>query len=315
MALFKDKRRESITAVNELALQSPTEFVKDCENQYKERLAAAADEILRHEATVVLASGPSASGKTTSANLLAREIKNLGADAIVISLDDFFKGVDKYPKTADGKPDLEHVETLDIPLVKSAISELLATGHSTIPQYDFVTQRRKTETREITLAPGAVAIIEGIHALNPILTEDIDNMGRLLKMYIGLREEYYSGLLRELSTRDLRITRRLVRDRLSRGYSIEHTLSVWENIKRGENKWIKPFKRYADMLLDTSITCEPCIFRYVMDEIVKDDENQGGIYRDTFAELRSRYEMFTPLSPDLLAADSMLREFVGGLQI
>lgn len=312
MKLFDPKREWQIKDINAIAL-TDADFIARCELEYDERVHALADEIIADGCGVVMASGPSASGKTTSSLRIARELGGRGVNAIVISLDDFFKNIEDYPKKDDGAPDLENVRSLDLELINDTIEKLLRDRECELPQFDFASQRRKSETKHIKLPAGSVAIIEGIHALNPLLTEKVEASG-VMNLYIGLRIEFLEDRHRIVATRDLRITRRLVRDFLFRGYSVERTLSVWRDIVFGEDRWIKPFKKRADYLLDTSFEYEPCVFRPIMQRL-HTDPDCGGAYRETFVDLCERLEHFEPLAGDAVPKDAILREFIGGLEL
>ncbi|MDO4566438.1 MAG: nucleoside kinase [Oscillospiraceae bacterium] len=311
MATYSPKRRIQISQVNELARDAG--FIKRCEEDYTARVNLIADEVIRSGCHVVMASGPSASGKTTSSLRLASRLRALGTEALVVSLDDFFKNIADYPLTEEGKPDLESVYALDLELINESIAALLRDGKCELPQFDFKTQSRRAEKRPISLGKKGVAVIEGIHALNPLLTQSVDGKG-ILSLYIGLREEFYEGEARIIATRDLRITRRIVRDLLFRGYTAEETLSVWRHIQEGEDKWIKPFRNGSDFLLDSSVLYEPCVFSRIM-SFLRSDEGCGGTFRAQFLKLCEGFERFAPLEDDEIPPDSLLREFIGGLEL
>ncbi|MEG0750942.1 MAG: nucleoside kinase [Oscillospiraceae bacterium] len=313
MILNQNNKRKYETSYINGKVANNANFVAECEAEYSVRLESVAKAIIERGCTVVMASGPSASGKTTSAWRLAHELRELGRDALVISLDDFFRNIEEYPKNEEGEPDLESVYALDLPCVNSTVSELLENGACALPQFDFKKQSRKPQCKPIRLGNGGIAIIEGIHALNPLLTESILGDG-VFNIYVGLRAEYYEDGKRTLATRDLRITRRLVRDFYFRGYSIEETLSVWRHLMDGEEKWIKPFKDRADVLLDSSFAYEPCAFAPIMASL-RIDEAQGGEYRPTLLSLCERFEHFNCVPIETIPDNAVLREFLGGLKM
>ncbi len=313
MVEFKPKRQYEVSTINALAVEDPR-FIIDNEEEYELRVEHTACEIIRTGCTVAMLSGPSASGKTTSAWRLCYTLRSLGKDAHVISLDDFFKNIEDYPKTEDGQPDLENVNSLDLECINETIKQLVERGECDLPRFDFKKQSRLPERSHIKLEKGGIAIIEGIHALNPLLTQSVAGSGGVLNVYVGLRVEFGEDGKRVLATRDLRITRRLVRDFYFRGYSVEDTLSVWKEIMAGEEKWIKPFKNLSDLMLDTSFTYEPCVFAPVMKKLAA-DENAGGRCRDTLLELCAKFDRFIPIKDDDIPKNSILREFVGGLEL
>ena len=158
----------------------------------------------------------------------------------------------------------------------------------------------------------SAVIIEGIHALNPELTKSVE-AGSVLKIYAGLRTEYYEGRKRIIATRDIRITRRVIRDERDRGHSAENTLALWKNIMAGEEKWIKPFKVDANYLLNTALDYEPCLY---VDDLKKlADGGKGGKYQPELEVLANSFIQAGSLPMDLVPKDSVLREFIGGLEI
>lgn len=308
---FGEKRKLQMDDVNS-RIKSDA-YVSECEGAYSARVGAMADEIIERGVKIVMASGPSASGKTTSCKRLAQALVFRGHRATVVSLDDFFKNIEDYPRLPDGSPDMDNVQAVDIPLVNACLKELVDTGTTVIPQFDFVAQRRSEKTLAIDASCGGIAIVEGIHALNPILSETLSD-AEMLRMYVGLREEYYADKKRLVPTRDLRIVRRLVRDRLFRGYPAEATLDSWGNIVRGENLYVKPFKERADLLLDSSLSYEPCVLAPLLTALVA-DSTEGGEHRDTLERLEREFSYFVPADAAAVPKNSLLREFIGGLEL
>ncbi len=307
---FKPKTRIEIGELDEQIRLDPGMIARN-EAAYEARVDEVASLILQGESRIVMVSGPSASGKTTSAHKLAMALRRHGSAAVVVSLDDFFKNLEDYPRDKHGKPDLEHFESLDAACVNEALSSLLRTGACMVPAFDFETQRRKAEYRPLSLEPGGHLIIEGIHALNPALAESVPSEA-VYRLYVGLRTEYCANGTLVLNTRDLRITRRLVRDNLFRGRSADMTLDSWRSIAKGEEKWIKPFKPIVDMLLDTSFPYEPCVLLPVMRGL---RQAQNGDVRADMLRLCGLFELFEPVDAAKMPSGSMLREFLGGLSL
>jgi len=281
------------------------------EELYSNRIESAALEIISRECCVILLSGPSGSGKTTSSLKLAYKLTELGTKTQVISLDDFYKNVKEYPDTPDGAKDYESIYCLDIELVNEKLSDLVRTGHADIPQYDFVFQKRKPEMKEVDLCAGGKIIVEGIHALNPLLSESI---GRddMFRVYAGLCSEYYESDERVISTREVRMARRMIRDHYFRGHSVEKTLELWDNLLEGETKWIRVFRAGADHLLDTSLVYEACLYGKLLEEIYANG-HETGAFRHVFYQIMERFLKVSPMDEALVPDNSMLREFLGGL--
>lgn len=311
-AEFKPKTRFEVSDINRIVAANP-DYIGQCEENYSVRMEAVADAVEGSGCSIVMVSGPSASGKTTSSKKLAIALRARGHQAVVVSLDDFFRNIEDYPKNDKGEPDLEHVGAVDIDCVNETLGRLLTEGCCELPQFDFVAQRRKPETKRLTLEPGGFAIIEGIHALNPLLSERIPQ-DRIFRLYVGLRNEYYRNGKRVVNTRDLRIIRRMVRDYYFRGYRVEDTLRVWDDMMAGEEIWIKPFKSISNMLMDTSFPYEPCVFRPILEKLAA-DETEGGSCRETMLRLCGLTAQFEALPVDDVPQSSMLREFLGGLTL
>lgn len=306
-AIWIPKRLVETSLIN-TAAESAQSFVSHCEIEYESRVYAAAGEVLASGCHVVMLTGPSASGKTTSAHKLADALVKRGSPAQVVSLDNFYLNLNEYPRLPDGSKDYENITALDIPAIHTVLSQLLTRGEADLPVFDFTTEYRKPETEHIDLN-GGVCVVEGIHALNPILTESLPR-DKVYKIYAGLREEYSHKGQRVLPTRDIRLARRMVRDYKYRGHSLEKTLGMWSGVCAGEDRFIKPFKVEADLLLDTSFSYEPCLLAGEIAPLagkLPDDSPQA----EMLNSLAGRFALCDPLSLDLVPADSMLREFLG----
>ncbi len=309
---FNPKRRIELEEANKLVAKS--DFVLGCEAEYSKRVAEVCDFIEKSEAPIVLATGPSASGKTTSCKRLAQELESRGKKALVISLDNFFKNLEDYPRDENGELDMDSVYAVDIEAVNKFLVEIIENGFALMPQFDFIMQGRKKEKVLIDVKDGGILIVEGIHALNPLLYSTSVPIDKLFKIYIGLREEYYQDGERVYPTRDIRITRRFVRDRQFRNYPVEATFKNWKNILRGEDLYIKPFKDHASIILDTSFTYEPSMLSPIVQKIAS-DPNEGGIYREELLRINDILKGFDPITSEDVPKNSMLREFIGGLDL
>jgi uridine kinase len=305
ITIWVPKRLVEVGLYN-VAARSPEELAALCENAYRERLAYAAQKIRASGTEIIMLTGPSASGKTTTAHRLAEELERQGTPAQVISLDNFFLGAENYPLLPDGTRDYESPDTLDLPLVNRCLEELCRTGRTEQPIYDFVRECRAERTEPVDLR-GGVCIVEGIHALNPALTSLVPK-DSVYRVYAGLREEYSLRGRRAISTRDIRLCRRMLRDAATRGHNPEKTLAMWSYVLDGENRYIKGFKNSADFLLDTSFTYELGIIAGLLKsagQMLSPDSR----YLEMWDETARRFEDVAPISAALLPPDSMLREF------
>ena len=223
-----------------LAANQPQAFADYSEGQYRAKIESIADNVLSSGRHIVMLTGPSAAGKTTSAHKIADAIAARGCRSAVVSLDDFYAGAGRYPKHPDGTDDYESLGSLDLPVLQECLAKLHTEGVCKAPIFDFKIQQ-PNGTRTIDCRDGVV-IIEGLHALNPALTERLP-VDAALCLYAGLREEYAApDSTRCLATRDIRLARRLVRDCLFRGHGAAFTLGLWGKVCAGEDQYIKPFK-------------------------------------------------------------------------
>lgn len=301
------KRLTEIGLLNVAALSAES-FIEYCEQDYAARIEHTAECISSSGAHIVMLTGPSASGKTTTAHKLAECIESHGRCSAVVSLDNFFKDVSEYPKLLDGTPDYESVDALDINGINSCLLDLLHSGCTEIPDFDFCREERRRGVIPVQVGDGVV-IVEGIHALNPRLTALLPP-GSAFKIYAGLREEYSHNGRRVLPTRDIRLARRMVRDHKFRGHSLEKTFEMWPGVCAGEDKNIRVFKSEADLLLDTSFSYEPCTLApFVMEMSTGIAEDSP--YAKQLKALCERFALCTPLAESLMPKDSMLREFIG----
>ena len=308
ITIWVPKRLVEIDLYN-VAARSPQALADLSEQSYAQRVDYAAQKVQLSGAKIVMLTGPSASGKTTSAHCIAKALQKRGTPAQVVSLDNFFKGAEFYPRLPDGTLDYENPDTLDLPLIKQCLRELSETGKTVLPVYDFSKEARSSETEEIDLK-GGVCIVEGIHALNPELTSLVPG-DQIYRVYAGLREEYAdSSDACCLATRDIRLARRIVRDYLFRGHGAAFTLGLWGHVCAGEERFIKPYKPRANLLLDTTHTYEVCLWRTVLDAMPADPELTPVQARQLEA-LRARFDAFPALGTELVPQNSLLREFIG----
>lgn len=298
------------TIRNALA-QDASAFIQQENSYYEDELQAVADRIdsLKSEHCLVLLSGPSSSGKTTTAHKLEHELRLRGRDAHTISLDNFYRGYGLAPQLPDGSYDYECVEALDLPLLKQCMSELLTDGCTLLPTFDFITHSPKPERTQLCIDKGAVVIFEGIHALNPVLCEHLPPESTF-KIFINVLSPIFNGTDKLLARRDLRLTRRLLRDFRFRNSSLENTMDMWRQVVRGENLYLFPYADTADITFDTTHAYEPAMLGSELLPLLREFPADNP-YADTIKHLIDALSMFEPLSPQWLPQDALLREFVG----
>jgi uridine kinase len=243
------------------------EFIRVNEALHDKSIAGIADEIVRRGSRVVMIFGPSSSGKTTFANRLAVHLRVLGQKPHLLSLDDFYRNRADLPLEEDGKPDLEHVDALDIPCLTQCLTDLLAGKRVMMPRYDFHTARRAPEGKELQLASGDVLLVEGIHGMNDRITAGIPEQ-LIFGVYVSALGCINLDDHNRIRTTDVRLLRRIVRDIRFRSTSPAETIAMWPKVRQGEEKWIFPNQEKADVLFNTSLHYELPVLKTMAYELL-----------------------------------------------
>lgn len=306
-AIWIPKRLVEVSLINAAAADKGS-FIRHCEFEYESRVYAAAKEIVAADRHIVMLTGPSGSGKTTTSNKIAEKLRTMGKKAQVLSMDDFYKNPENYPRLPDGTKDYESVYAVDIELMDQCLNQIVTTGKTVLPKFDFKTERRIENATPLDIGDGFV-IVEGIHALNPIVLESIDR-DKVFTVYAGLREEYSHQGQRIIPTRDLRLVRRMIRDHKYRGHSPQKTISMWNSVCEGEDKYIKPFKPNADLLLDTSFSCEILVANSALKNL-SHELSDGTAESQRFEQLIKAFSNCDFIREGDLPSSSMLKEFYG----
>ena len=289
-------------------------MIKLAEAFHERKFAWVADTI--YEAAVsrgirmVLISGPSSSGKTTSAKRLGIELGVLGLHPVMISLDDYFVDREKTPKDANGDYDYEALEAIDLELFNDHLRRLIRGESVDIPRYDFITGRRMQHDNPLTLDERSILIIEGIHGLNPRLTPSIPDSQKF-RIYISCFTSVAMDNLSRIATTDNRLLRRLTRDYRQRGADAVSTLSRWASVRRGEEKHIFPYQENADVMLNSSLFYEISVLRPFAEKILREVPDTVPEY-DEARRMLKFLDNFIPIAPDEIPPTSILREFIGG---
>ncbi|WP_434303516.1 nucleoside kinase [Clostridium botulinum] len=287
------------------------DIIRVSEALHEKKIANIADMIYDKEnIKMVLISGPSSSGKTTFANRLGIQLRVNALVPVPISLDNYFVNREDTPKDENGDYDFESIDALDIDLFNENLKHILKGEEVQIPTFNFKKGKREYNDKKIKLPKNGILIVEGIHGLNPILTREIPDKNKF-KIYISALTQLNIDNHNRVSTTDVRIIRRLVRDYLSRGYKGEETLKMWPSIKRGEDRNIFVFQENADVMFNSTIVYELCILKkYALAELNKIDKNSTVHYEAT--RLKSFLNFFKEVDMNLVPDNSILREFIGG---
>jgi len=289
------------------------EFVRVNEALHDKAIAGMADVISQSGRQVVLIAGPSSSGKTTFSGRLAIHLRVLGHHPLLLSLDNYYLNRDEIPREPDGSLDLEHIHTLDLPLLQRQINQLLRGEQVEIPLFDFTTGKRASKGTPMQLDPGQPILIEGIHALNPMLRTDIP-AEKVHTIFVSALTCLNLDDHNRIRTTDVRLLRRVVRDQLFRGTSPRDTLAMWPSVRRGEEKWIFPYQEQADSIFNTALHYElPVLkhFGYSALQEIRPEEATSLPARRLIKTLHYITQVKEELL-DEIPPLSLLREFIGG---
>lgn len=306
------------SAINQKIHRDTKAFIHRNELYYKTQIETIAGSIAesRGAKPIILLAGPSGSGKTTTALRLEQFLDMNGMETHTISMDNYFLPLDE--KTAerneDGTINFESPSRLDIALLNEHM-KLLSEGEEVeIPAFDFTRQDRAPHGRKLRRKPNELIIFEGIHALNPEVTGDNEDIANCVYVSVRTRLEANDG--RILHPSHIRLMRRIIRDKLFRARSCESTISMFRSVERGENEYIMPFKKRSQYSIDTFMYYEPSVYReYLLDDL---RAARGKISTDEFDGLDLMIEVLEELesvNTDCVPGTSLVREFVGGSEL
>ena len=255
---------------------------------------------------------PSASGKTTFIRRLAIQLRVNGIRPVGVSLDNYFVDREQTPLGPDGKPDWEALEALDLDLFNAGLTAFLRGEDVDLPRYDFTLGRRVARDRWVRqrLAKDEVLLVEGIHGLNPRLTEAIPDNTKF-RIFISALTQLTLDEHNRIFTSDSRLLRRIVRDRLSRGHPATRTLEMWESVRRGEARGIFPFQEGADVMFNSALVYEPAVLKVFAERFLLEVPREHPAYTEAYRLLKF-LAWFVPVFQDDVPSTSILREFIGG---
>ena len=298
-----------ISYINSSMSADPEGFVRECEANFRAEVNEAARLAVQNGSRIVMLAGPSSSGKTTTAAFLDEWFTVRGGNAYVVSLDDFYLNRGEGPKREDGTDDYETVYALDIPCITDRLSRLLKTGEASLPIFDFMTGRRSPETRDIRLEKDDILVIEGLHALNPVITDGLPQ-DSLCLTYISVSSRVCAENNIYLNKRDLRFIRRLIRDYKYRDSSPERTFSLWRGVLTGEDEYLFPFSGRAHIRINSFHPYEPCVFAHQAIALL-DSVPEDSVYYKNARLLSQKLSGFAYAPENITPQDSLLREFLG----
>ena len=287
------------------------DFIRSNELMFSLDIAKVIDEIVRDkDIKFILIAGPSSSGKTTTTKRMAYYLEALGYDTVKISLDDYFVNREDTPKDEDGKYDFERIDAIDIELFNQDLNRLLNGEEINLPIYNFLSGKREYSKNKIKLKENSIFLIEGLHALNDELTKNVDKKCKYriyLSPFIPLNIDEHNYV----STIDLRLLRRIVRDNRTRGYDVFNTIDNWQRVRRGEEKYIFPYIHQANVIINTALAYEVGVLKVYVEPLLL-SVGVDSIYYEEARRLIDFLKIFFPIPGEYVTDDSILREFIGG---
>ena len=304
---------ETVADLNELVDSGKIrELVRINEALHEKRFSAIADMICERGAKAVMLAGPSSSGKTTSANRLSTQLRVHGKKPILMSLDDYYVDRDKIAPGPDGKIDLEHINTIDTELFGQHLEMLLRGEEVELPSFNFKKGRREWLGHKLRLTEKSVIIVEGLHAMNPVLLPEGLDSSLVFRLFVTPLLPLNLDNHNRIPSSYLRLLRRIVRDYETRGASVAHTLDMWQSVRAGEEKWIYPFQENADVMFNSSTLYEIAVLKKhifpLLTEIEPSDECYDQV-RSVVKVLNFVHEADVDFE---IPPTSLVREFIGG---
>ncbi len=285
------------------------EIVLVSEALHEQNVADIAQQIIQKKSRIILIAGPSSSGKTTSSRRLAVQLLARGISPYPLELDHYFIDRDNTPLDENGQPDFETLEALNLNRLMQDMEKLLSREKVQLPRYNFKTGRSEAGDL-IQLKDGQPIILEGIHGINPRLIPDrwTDSAFRV---YVSALTQLNLDRHNRVSTTDTRLIRRIVRDARERGYSAQATISGWESVRRGEKRHIFPYQENADVMFNSALVYELAVLKPLVEPLLRQVPYNVPEYIEA-RRLLAFLEWFLPLDVNLVPANSIVREFLGG---
>ncbi len=304
---------ETVADLNDLVRSGRIrELIRVNEALHEKRYSQVADMVCDRGAKAVLLAGPSSSGKTTSANRLATQLRVHGKKPILMSLDDYYIDRDKIAPGPDGKLDLEHINTIDCDLFRRDLAKLLSGEEIELPTFNFLTGRREWRGHRMQLHPDSVIIIEGLHGLNPAMLPEGVDKNLIFRLYVSPLLPLNLDNHNRIPTSYLRLLRRTVRDYETRGSSVQRTLSMWDSVRAGEKRWIFPYQENADVIFNSSTLYELAVLKKHIFPLLTAVQPEDECYEQVRGMVKILNYVCEADVDDEIPPTSLVREFIGG---
>ncbi len=304
---------ETVADLNDLTTSGRIrELIRVNEALHEKRYSQVADMVCSRGARAVMLAGPSSSGKTTSANRLATQLRVHGKKPILMSLDDYYIDRDLIAPGPDGKLDLEHINTIDTDLFRQDMAKLLAGEQVELPSFNFKTGRREWRGHKLQLHSDSVIIVEGLHGLNPVMLPENVAPNLIFRLYVSPLLPLNLDNHNRIPTSYLRLLRRIVRDYESRGSSVQRTLSMWDSVRQGERRWIFPYQENADVIFNSSTLYELAVLKKHIFPLLTAVQPEEDCYEEVRAIVKILNFVQEADVDDEIPPTSLVREFIGG---
>lgn len=294
----------NLKAIDDAGQNNAKKLVKISEKLYRDQIKKVASVVATSNMKLVLVSGPSSSGKTTTANIISQELIKKNVGSLVVSIDDFFVDLKDTPLLPNGQPDFENITAVDTEAFNKFITDLLTKNKAKMPRFNFKTHKRD-RYEDVTINQNDVLIVEGIHALNPLLIRTHQFDSTTYKVYAFVNSIFISNAEIVVTSQDLRMMRRIFRDAYSRGREPIYTISNWDNVCEGEKLYITPYKVNANSMIDTTHPYEILVYaQYLVDLLLPYRNNEKAKH------ILNVLSKLTPLTKENIPNNSLLWEFV-----
>lgn len=293
-----------------IASNNIKDFIRKNDIMIDSKLRSVSLDIVNKGKKIILIAGPSSSGKTTTSKKLSLYLSSLGMNAIPISLDDFFLNRDETPLDEYGNKDYESMNALDLKLFNKVLDDLMNGVETHLPIYNFITGEKELSSKVTKLDENDCLVIEGLHGLNPELIND-KYQDMIYKIYISPLTPLNVDRHNYVSTTENRLIRRIIRDFRTRGKSGEETLSTWESVRKGEEKYIFPYTDDADTIINTAYAYEIGVLKVYVEPILYSIDISSKYYEEA-RRIIDHLKTFYTIPSEYVNEDSLLREFIGG---
>ncbi len=305
-----------IGSINKAIQKGETrQIIQVAEALHERKYAEIANEIYHHRERVkiVLISGPSCSGKTTTSKRVSLQMKVAGLRPVVLEMDNYFVNRENTPLDENGDYDFESIHAIDLDFFNQQLQQLLSGEEVSIPKFDFTTGQRFFNGDKLKVQPGDVLVVEGIHALTPLLTQSIPEENKF-RIYASALTSISVDENNRVPTTDNRLLRRIVRDYNFRGYSAQESIHRWASVRRGEDRNIFPYQENADMMFNSALIYELSILRRYAEPLLRNIPPTDPAYCEATRLLKflSYFEMPSPDEENTIPPTSVIREFIGG---